>query len=67
MSDPPRAPIAELLKDHAATAAAIQRGVQEAVLAHARAGNPVAGWQDGKVVWFQPEEIFRLLENMNSR
>lgn len=37
--------------------AAVQRAVRAAVLAHARAGNPVATWRDGKVVWVQPEEI----------
>jgi hypothetical protein len=52
--------LAQRLKDHAAIAAAIQRAVREAVLGHARAGHPVAGWQDGKVVWLQPEEILRL-------
>jgi hypothetical protein len=49
--------VAERLADQAAITAAIQRAVWEAILAHARAGNPVAGWKDGKVVWVQPEEI----------
>ncbi len=35
---------------------AVQRAVKESVLAHARAGNPVAAWKEGCVVWFQPEE-----------
>jgi hypothetical protein len=45
--------------DWDAVTAAIQRAVREAVLAHARAGHPVAEWRDGKVVWVQPEEILR--------
>jgi hypothetical protein len=59
MSDSAPPDLAELLKDRAAIAAAIQRGIREAVLAHARAGQPVATWRDGKVVWVQPEEIIR--------
>jgi hypothetical protein len=41
--------------------AAIQRGVRNAVLAHARAGNPVAAWRDGHVVWLQPAEVLARL------
>lgn len=37
--------------------AAIRRGVRDALLMHKRAGNPVAVWQDGKVVLLQPDEI----------
>ena len=37
----------ELLNDRAVIAAVVQRAVREAVLAHARAGNPVATWKDG--------------------
>lgn len=37
--------------------AAVQRAVRAAVLAHARAGNPVSTWRDGQVVWVQPVEI----------
>ena len=36
---------------------AITRAVREAVEQHRRAGNPIAIWRDGKVVWLQPEEI----------
>jgi hypothetical protein len=36
---------------------AVQRAVQEALRMHKRAGNPVAVWRDGKVVWLAPEEI----------
>jgi hypothetical protein len=49
--------IADLLADHELITAAINRAVRQAVLEHALAGNPVATWKDGKVVWIQPEEI----------
>jgi hypothetical protein len=57
MSQPARRPIRELLADNSLIDEAIRRGIREAVLAHARAGNPVATWRDGKVVWVQPDEI----------
>jgi hypothetical protein len=64
MSEPSNILLAEKLRDRAAVAKAIQRGVREAVLAHARAGRPVAGWRDGKVVWVPPEEILRSLATL---
>jgi hypothetical protein len=48
----------ELLMDDKGTEAALQKAFREAVLAHARAGNPVATWRDGRVVWITPEEVF---------
>lgn len=30
---------------------ALQRAVRHAVETHKRAGNPIAVWKDGKVVW----------------
>ena len=36
---------------------ALRRGVRLALLEHKRAGNPIAEWRDGKVVWVPPEEI----------
>ena len=36
---------------------ALRRGVQQALLEHKRAGNPIAIWQDGRVVIIPPEEI----------
>lgn len=61
MDKPSGLTVAERLKGREAITAAVQRAVREAVLAHARAGNPVAGWEDGKVVWLQPDEVFRRL------
>jgi hypothetical protein len=57
VSQPTRPSIRELLADKEALLAAFRQGVQQAVLAHARAGNPVATWRDGQVVWIPPEEI----------
>ena len=31
--------------------------VREALLRHKQAGNPVATWLDGRVVWVAPEDI----------
>lgn len=49
--------IREKLADLELIQNALDRAVREAVLSHARAGNPVAVWRDGKVVWIPPAEI----------
>lgn len=36
---------------------ALRQGVQEALLRHKRAGNPVAVWREGQVVWIAPDDI----------
>jgi hypothetical protein len=36
---------------------ALARAVREALLRHKRAGNPIAAWRDGQVVWIAPEDI----------
>ena len=36
---------------------ALCRAVQQALLEHKRAGNPVAVSEDDQVVWIQPEQI----------
>jgi hypothetical protein len=48
---------AELIHDHARILKALRRAVREALLSHKRAGNPVAVWQDGRVVWVPAEDI----------
>jgi hypothetical protein len=53
--------ISERLADHSLINEAICRAVREAVLNHARAGQPVATWQNGKVVWIQPDDIISRL------
>ena len=36
---------------------ALKQGVRDALRLHKQAGNPVAIWQDGAVVWVTPENI----------
>lgn len=35
----------------------LQHAVRQALLAHKRIGNPVASWENGKVVLVQPADI----------
>ncbi|MBA3323242.1 MAG: hypothetical protein H0T45_17610 [Pyrinomonadaceae bacterium] len=35
----------------------LRRAVRHALLQHKRAGNPIATWRDGRVVWIPAEEI----------
>jgi hypothetical protein len=46
-----------LLEDGTAIDKAVKRATRQAVLQHKRAGNPIAIWSRGKVVWLKPEEI----------
>jgi hypothetical protein len=43
-----------LFEDGREIDAAIAKAVREAILEHKRAGNPIAVWQDGSVVWIPP-------------
>ncbi len=52
-----RAELIRRFSDRSLLTGLIQQAVREAVLEHKRAGNPVAGSVDGKVVIFQPEDI----------
>jgi hypothetical protein len=63
MNEPVQPSISELLADHALITEAICRAVREAVLQHARAGYPVATWENGQVVWIRPEEILARFGN----
>lgn len=36
---------------------ALGQAVRKALLSHKQAGNPVAVWRDGRVVWVKPEDI----------
>jgi len=67
MDRPIEPTLAELIADHAGTEAALRKAAREAVLDHARAGNPVCTWRDGKVVWLQPEEVFALVAEMDKQ
>ena len=47
----------EFLAEVEAVEAAVQQAVEEALRSHKEAGNPVAGWKDGRVVWVPAEQI----------
>jgi hypothetical protein len=49
--------IDELFADGTEIDRALRRAVQKALMRHRQAGNPIAAWRDGKVVWIPPEEI----------
>jgi hypothetical protein len=60
MSDVLRVPAPDLdaiLADTARIEAALRSAVRGALRDHKRAGNPIAVWRDGRVVWLPPEEI----------
>jgi hypothetical protein len=47
----------EFLAEVEAVEAAVQQAVKEALRMHKLAGNPVAEWKDGRVVWVPAEQI----------
>lgn len=47
----------QVLADKVLVERALRAAVHEALARHKRAGNPVAVWRDGKVVWLSPEAI----------
>ncbi len=49
--------ILSVLKDNDKITQALKKAGKQALLKHKQSGNPVAIWQDGKVVWIPPEEI----------
>lgn len=49
--------IHELLADRDLIQAALNRAAREALQRHARDGQPIAVWRDGKVVWVPAEEL----------
>jgi hypothetical protein len=46
-----------ILADTGRIQAALRSAVRGALRDHKRAGNPIAVWRDGKVVWLSPEAI----------
>lgn len=50
-------PPSERINDRPLILEALREAVREALQRHKKAGNPVAVWQDGRVVWIQPEDI----------
>jgi hypothetical protein len=60
MSDSMVSPSTDLdliLEDTDRIEGVLRRAVQDALLDHKRAGNPVAVWREGRVAWVGPEEI----------
>ena len=49
--------IGKLFNDREGMDRALARAVRQALLQHKKMGNPVATWQDGKVVWIEPNDI----------
>ena len=49
--------IDELFRDGKEIDAALRNAVQQALMQHKKAGNPVAEWRDGKVVLIKSEDI----------
>jgi hypothetical protein len=61
MPEKPVRSISEMLEDDDLITEAINQGVREALLDHARAGNPVPVSENGQIVWLTPDEIYRRL------
>lgn len=49
--------ISRIMNDPQKVREIIQSGINDALLKHKQAGNPVCGWKNGKVFWVQPEDI----------
>jgi hypothetical protein len=49
--------IDELFRDGKEIDSALRNAVQQALLQHKKAGNPVAEWRDGKIILIKPEDI----------
>jgi hypothetical protein len=49
--------IEELLEDDDLIERALCDGVRDALRQHKLAGNPVPIWENGQVVWIQPQDI----------
>ena len=49
--------IDEIFKEGSLIDKALKKAVQEALVRHKQAGNPIVVWRDGKIVWLKPEEI----------
>ncbi len=49
--------IDEIFKEGSPIDKALKKAVQQALVRHKQAGNPIVVWRDGKIVWLKPEEI----------
>jgi hypothetical protein len=57
MSDPHRTFVPDRFNDLALMQAAVARGVRRALEQHARNGDAVAVWREGKVVWVPAADL----------
>jgi hypothetical protein len=57
MADRTGRTLAERLQDDQLIGEALARAVRDALRRHKQAGNPVAVWRDGQVVWIEPQDI----------
>jgi hypothetical protein len=57
MTERQHADITKVLEDSERLDTALRRAVEIALLQHKQAGNPIAAWRDGKVVWIAPDQI----------
>ncbi len=46
-----------IFKEGAPIDKALKKAVQEALVRHKQAGNPIVVWRDGKIIWLKPEDI----------
>jgi len=49
--------ISQIMNDSERVRKIIQSGINDALLKHKQAGNPVCGLKDGKVFWLEPKDI----------
>lgn len=61
MNGPDKRSLSEMVIDHDLIESAVRRAVRNAVLQHASAGNPVSSWENGQLVWLQPDEVLARL------
>ena len=59
--------IAAIVKDQAQITAALAAGVREAMVSHVKAGLPMVESRDGKIVWIEPAEIERRIEELDEK
>ena len=49
--------ISRIMNDPEMVRKILQSAINQALLKHKQAGNPVCTLEDGKVIWIQPEDI----------
>jgi len=50
--------ISQMMNDSEKVRKIIQSGINDALLKHKQAGNPVCGLKDGEIFWIKPQDIF---------